>query len=223
MMRRPSALLLAIALHIALLAFVASGMLDKPKPVIESPKVIVQLLTPAPAAPEPAKPAQPTPEPPKPKPPKAELPKPAPPREEPARPEPAPKPAPAPASVPTPAPAAPEPVAPAPVAPAPPPPAPRQATRTEVSITASYAATNRKPEYPKMSQRLGEQGTVVLTVLVKSDGSAGDVEVKSSSGFPRLDRAAADAVKSWHFNPATLDGKPVDKTYDVPIPFKLMN
>ncbi len=74
-----------------------------------------------------------------------------------------------------------------------------------------------------MSQRFGEQGTVVLTVLVKGDGSAGDVEVKSSSGFPRLDRAAADAVKSWHFNPATVDGKPVDRTYDVPITFKPQN
>lgn len=100
---------------------------------------------------------------------------------------------------------------------------PKPAAHTEVSITASYAASNRKPEYPKMSQRYGEQGTVVLTVLVKSDGSAGDVEVKSTSGFPRLDRAAAEAVKSWRFNPATVDGKPIDKSYDVPITFKPQN
>ncbi|NDC10004.1 MAG: energy transducer TonB [Oxalobacteraceae bacterium] len=96
----------------------------------------------------------------------------------------------------------------------------KSSARTEVSISASYATTNRKPEYPKMSLRLSEQGTVVLTVMVKSDGSAGDVEVKSSSGFPRLDRAAADAVKTWRFNPATVDGKAVDKSYEVPITFK---
>jgi protein TonB len=74
-----------------------------------------------------------------------------------------------------------------------------------------------------MSKRHGEQGLVVLRVLVKSDGSAGAVEVKSSSGFPRLDQAAADAVKSWHFNPATNDGKVVDEWYQVPIPFKIQN
>lgn len=99
----------------------------------------------------------------------------------------------------------------------------KPSARTEVSISASYAAANRKPEYPKMSLRLGEQGTVVLTVMVKSDGSAGDVEVKSSSGFTRLDRAAADAVKTWRFNPATIDGKAVDKSYEVPITFKPPN
>ncbi len=67
-----------------------------------------------------------------------------------------------------------------------------------------------------MSLRLGEQGTVVLTVMVKSDGSASDVEVKSSSGFARLDRAAADAVKTWRYNPATVDGNASDKTYEFP-------
>ena len=93
----------------------------------------------------------------------------------------------------------------------------------DVNISASYGASNAKPAYPNLSKRLGEQGTVVLRVLVKSDGSAGSVEVKSSSGFPRLDQSAIDAVKTWHFNPATLDGKPVDEWYQVPIPFKLQN
>ncbi len=74
-----------------------------------------------------------------------------------------------------------------------------------------------------MSKRLNEQGTVVLRVLVRSDGSAGTVEVKSSSGFSRLDQAAVDAVKTWRFNPATVDGKPIDEWYQVPIPFKLQN
>lgn len=74
-----------------------------------------------------------------------------------------------------------------------------------------------------MSKRLGEQGTVMLRVLVKSDGSAGTVEVKISSNFPRLDQAAVDAVKNWHFIPATSDGKPIDEWYQVPIPFKIQN
>ncbi len=229
---RPSALAVAIALHGALIAFVLSGVLEKPHTEVEPPPVIVQLLTPEP----PLKLEPPTPEPPKPKPqppkpepvkpqPRPEPPRPEQPKPEPAKPEVRPEPvkieAPATAVAPAPTPVAP----PAPPAP-PPPPAPsvaKPSARTEVSISASYAAANRKPEYPKMSLRLGEQGTVVLTVMVKSDGSAGDVEVKSSSGFTRLDRAAADAVKTWRFNPATVDGKAVDKSYEVPITFKPPN
>ena len=243
---RPSALAVAIALHLALIALVLSGALEHPRTEVEPPAVLVQLLTPPPKPepppPEPPKPKPPKPEPPKPEPPKPEPPKPEPPKPEPPKPEPVkpepPKPAPRaepvktearpePVKIDTPPPpvAAPPAPAPAPVAPpAPPaPPAPKTTARTEVSISASYAAANRKPEYPKMSLRLGEQGTVVLTVMVKSDGSASEVEVKSSSGFARLDRAAADAVKTWHFNPATVDGKAVDKSYEVPITFKPPN
>jgi protein TonB len=241
---RPSAFAVAIALHGALIALVLSGALEKPRTEVEPPPVIVQLLTPAPppkpepSPPEPPKPKPPKPEPPKPEPAKAqprpEPPRPEQPKPEPAKPEPRPEPRPEPAKAepaPTPAAApAPAPVSPPVPAPAPPPApaptapsAPKATTRTEVSISASYAAANRKPEYPKMSLRLGEQGTVVLTVIVKSDGSASDVEVKSSSGFARLDRAAAEAVKTWRFNPATVDGKAIDKSYEVPITFKPPN
>lgn len=107
---------------------------------------------------------------------------------------------------------------------APPTPAPvvSAPSKTEVS-TASYSASNQKPAYPNMSKRLSEQGTVVLRVLVKADGTAGEVEVKSSSSYPRLDQAAIDAVKTWRFNPAKIDGKAIDEWYQVPIPFKLQS
>ena len=104
------------------------------------------------------------------------------------------------------------------VAPAPPPP-----VKTAVSISASYAASNRKPDYPAISRRYEEQGTVILRVFVNTDGSAGAVQIKSSSGFPLLDQAARDAVQSWHFQPATVDGKPIAEWYQIPIPFKLQN
>ena len=110
---------------------------------------------------------------------------------------------------------------------APPAPAPTPVvtapSKTDVSIPASYSASNQKPTYPNMSKRLGEQGTVVLRVLVKADGNAGEVEVKSSSSYPRLDQAAIDAVKTWRFNPAKIDGKATDEWYQVPIPFKLQS
>ena len=74
-----------------------------------------------------------------------------------------------------------------------------------------------------MSRRYGEQGTVVLRVLVKADGAAGKVEVRTSSGYPLLDEAAREAVQDWRFIPATRDGKPVSEWYLVPVTFALRN
>jgi protein TonB len=93
--------------------------------------------------------------------------------------------------------------------------------KTGVSIPASYAASNPKPDYPALSRRYEEQGTVVLQVQVKADGTAGEVKLMSSSGHSLLDKAAMNAVRAWRFVPATSDGKPVTEWYQVPIPFKL--
>lgn len=95
--------------------------------------------------------------------------------------------------------------------------------RTGVSIPASYAAANRPPVQPARSLRNGEEGRVMLRVLVQADGTAGEVQVRTSSGFPMLDEAARSAVQSWRFNPATSNGKPVAEWYLVPIVFKLSN
>ena len=61
----------------------------------------------------------------------------------------------------------------------------------------------------------------MLRVLVKSDGTAGAVEVKSTSGYPRLDQAALDVVQTWRFNPATIDGKKIDEWHLLLYQFKL--
>lgn len=93
--------------------------------------------------------------------------------------------------------------------------------RTGVVIPASYAKNNQKPEYPAISRRLNEQGTVSLIVLVREDGSAAKVEIKNSSGFPLLDEAAKNAVIQWHFIPAKIDGQPISESYTLSIPFIL--
>lgn len=94
--------------------------------------------------------------------------------------------------------------------------------KTGVSISASYANTNHKPEYPSMSRRLNEQGTVTLKVLVTENGAASMVEVKTSSSYPLLDESAKNAVMQWRFNPATIDGKPISEFYSLVIPFMLL-
>ncbi|WP_019373781.1 energy transducer TonB, partial [Melaminivora alkalimesophila] len=58
------------------------------------------------------------------------------------------------------------------------------------SSSASHL-NNPAPQYPAVSRRLGEQGVVLLNVLIGTDGRPQKVEIKQSSGFDRLDRQAA--------------------------------
>jgi protein TonB len=98
--------------------------------------------------------------------------------------------------------------------------APVPAPVQPASFDAAYLR-NPPPAYPAASRRRGEQGRVVLRVLVSADGAAERVEVRSSSGHERLDRAASEAVHQWRFVPARQGEKPVAAWVLVPILFSL--
>jgi protein TonB len=76
------------------------------------------------------------------------------------------------------------------------------------------------PEYPKKARGSGKEGTVVLSLVVGSNGLPREVKVLRSLS-PDLDEAATDAVASWKFAPATKNGKPVAVRITVEIPIRL--
>ena len=78
-----------------------------------------------------------------------------------------------------------------------------------------------KPTYPPASRRLGEEGKVIIRVLVSAEGHATDVEISRSSGFVRLDEAARQAVSRWRFTPARQNGEAVADWASVPVVFAL--
>lgn len=133
-------------------------------------------------------------------------------------PEPSPPPEPLPFVAAAPAPEAPVPVVP----PSPPAPAPAPVELTPPAFNADYLQ-NPAPAYPAQSRRLGEQGRVILRVLVGSAGSAQEVQVRTSSGYPRLDEAARETVKQWKFHPARRGAEAVAAWVLVPIHFSLDN
>jgi protein TonB len=61
---------------------------------------------------------------------------------------------------------------------------------------------------------------VELEVVVKKDGTVGDVKVKKSLDA-ELDEEAVKAMKKWEFKPGTKEGKPVDVLVDVEMTFNL--
>ncbi|GGP26039.1 energy transducer TonB [Silvimonas amylolytica] len=80
---------------------------------------------------------------------------------------------------------------------------------------------NMKPAYPPVSRKLGEEGRVLLEVHIQADGTVSDIRVKTSSGFPRLDNSALDAVRKWKFTPAKQGGQPIAMWYVLPVTFSL--
>jgi len=127
---------------------------------------------------------------------------------------------------------APEPAAqpePVPVAEVQPSPAPVMAAAPQVASAlppspprAADYLNNPKPPYPALSRRLGEEGTVRLSILVNADGSVARLELLKSSGHPRLDQSAMKTVQSsWTFEPARQGDTPVAGWVTVPIQFTL--
>ncbi len=131
--------------------------------------------------------------------------------------DPTPEPA-APVGVVTPQPPAPPiatPVAQAPVAPPAPP--------AKVDLPSSNAdyLQNPKPPYPPISKRLGEQGKVIVRVLIGADGLPQEAELKQSSGFDRLDHVAMETVMKWRYVPGKRGGVAEAMWFNVPINFVL--
>ncbi|TDU30994.1 outer membrane transport energization protein TonB [Panacagrimonas perspica] len=114
----------------------------------------------------------------------------------------------------------PEPVIPEPPPPPPPAPPAPPAPITPPNFVAAYL-DNPPPVYPSASKRLGETGTVLLRVLVDEHGQSKSIEVQSSSGYSRLDRAALDAVRKWKFVPAKQGDRAISAAVLVPLTFEL--
>jgi protein TonB len=114
-----------------------------------------------------------------------------------------------------------------PVAPLPPPPPVIEALPVlpqpvMLSGELSVSCPNRSPpEYPAQSMRLNEQGRVVLRVELDADGRVSNVQVKTTSGFRRLDEAAVRVVKTWRCKPAIRNGGSVPALALQPFVFEL--
>jgi protein TonB len=118
----------------------------------------------------------------------------------------------------------PQPVALAPVlAPVTVTPGPPAAPPAQVELPSSDAdyLHNAKPTYPLHSRRLGEQGKVVVRVLIGADGMARKAEIRTSSGFDRLDQAALATAQRWRYVPGKRGGVAEAMWFNVPINFVL--
>jgi protein TonB len=103
------------------------------------------------------------------------------------------------------------------------PPAPVEpAVVVDQTRARALLATHTTPDYPPVSRRLGEQGTLKLKLLITPQGTVGEATVETSSGFKRLDETAVQWVKShWRYQPAFQGAKAISYVTQAVVTFKL--
>ena len=77
--------------------------------------------------------------------------------------------------------------------------------------------------YPSFSKRSGEQGDVVVKLIIDETGAVEEVAMLKSSTFPRLDRAATEIGKRYRFKPFLVNGSPARISTNLLIKFNLKN
>lgn len=88
---------------------------------------------------------------------------------------------------------------------------PPPATNSIVSpATPPSVISAAAPEYPYSAQQNGDEGTVVVRLLLNKSGGIDEVTVSESSGHGSLDRAAVNAARRMRFSPGLDEyGRPV--------------
>jgi TonB family protein len=70
-------------------------------------------------------------------------------------------------------------------------------------VTPPIPIRRQKPEYTPRARAAEIQGTVVLDVVIMSDGTPDNIKVVQALD-PDLDAKAIECARSWHFGPARI-------------------
>jgi TonB family protein len=87
-------------------------------------------------------------------------------------------------------------------------------------VTVPRVIYNPEPNFSDEARKSKTQGSVVLMLVVGADGRTYDISVQRSLGMG-LDEKAIEAVRTWRFHPATLNGQPVAAQIAVEVNFHL--
>lgn len=98
-------------------------------------------------------------------------------------------------------------------------------TSTDPVALEVFQAPQKKklgpPTYPSMERMNYRDGWVNLNFMIDREGKPYEIMVTDSTGNKALEQAAIDGAAKWSFEPATLNGEPVDAGYTVKVSFVL--
>jgi TonB family protein len=87
-------------------------------------------------------------------------------------------------------------------------------------VTRPEKVSGDSPAYTEIARKARVTGVVIVEAVIDEQGNVTDTRVLK--GLPMgLDRTAVEAVETWKFKPATLDGRPVPVYFVVTVNFQL--
>ena len=95
--------------------------------------------------------------------------------------------------------------------------------QTDIGKLVVVYQPDADPYYPSFSKRAGEQGEVVVRLIIDETGIVEEVALLRSSGFARLDRAAEQIGRRYRFKPYSVNGNPARISTNLLIKFNLKN
>ena len=73
--------------------------------------------------------------------------------------------------------------------------------------------------YPRWALAQEWEGSLVVAVEVRENGTVGRWRIMQSSGYALLDEAAVNAIRAWRFEAGKRKGKPIASCIQIPIHF----
>jgi TonB family protein len=90
------------------------------------------------------------------------------------------------------------------------------------AVKAPVAIKRIEPKYPEKARLLRISGIVILECTIDKSGVVRNGRVLKGLAAPTMAYAALEAVRRWQFQPATVDGEPVNVIFNLTINFKLV-
>jgi len=81
------------------------------------------------------------------------------------------------------------------------------------SGTWAKRISRASPQYPEREARKGVEGWVDVSFVISPEGVVDDLIVDASSGRKTFENETLRSVRKWRYEPATLDGKPVEQCH----------
>ena len=97
---------------------------------------------------------------------------------------------------------------------------PDRAIQVGGNVTRPQKIFGPNPRYTEIARKARIQGVVIVQAIIDKGGNVTAVRVLKPLPMG-LDQAAVEAIKKWKFEPATLNGKPVDVYYNLTVNFRL--
>lgn len=92
----------------------------------------------------------------------------------------------------------------------------------DASVTKPKVVHKPQPKYPEAARKNKTQGHVIVLAMIDKQGVPhAPMVMDMSPGAEELAASAVDAVAAWRYEPAMLDGEPVDVYFTITVQFKL--